>query len=154
MELIDTAAEAVEFYAAKLGTVTYEANNYKVDTVLPDGTTTTTTKRDSAAVRQPRSCAPEAPKRRRLKAGESGPEARQPQTSITVSLDAAPSAANTRKRRREDHESRAQLCFREYWLANRKSLRPGTNAPAQLRLAELRERVAARAAARTPDTGL
>eukprot|EP00973_Karenia_brevis_P047134 6541827-Karenia_brevis.AAC.1 len=52
-KLIDAAAESVEYYAAKLGAVTYAANNHRVETVLPDGTSTCVTIRDSTAARQP-----------------------------------------------------------------------------------------------------
>ena len=45
IKLLDTAARAVEFYAAKLGEVTHAAHNLRFDVVLPDGNTT---KRDSA----------------------------------------------------------------------------------------------------------
>ena len=48
-KLIEAASESVEFYAAKLGAATYEANHFKLQTVLPAGTTTHSTIRDSTA---------------------------------------------------------------------------------------------------------
>ncbi len=154
IELIDAAAEAVEFYAAKLGRVTHEANHYKVDTVLPDGTTTQTTRRDSTAVRQPWNPNTRAKKRRRLTAAGTQHEEAHDTGGITVSIDTVFRHTSKAKRMREDHESRAELCFKKYWQENRRTLRPSTEPPARQRIAELRERVAARQAANTRDTGV
>ncbi len=154
---LDVAAEAVEFYAARLGAITFAANHYKVATVLPDGTTTWNTRRDSTAIRP-------QPKR--------GAEKRKAQQQAEVSQDGAQGAGacgtnflegprrvrprNTaahNRERQQDLECANEARFRQHWLASRNTLRPTECGDAQRRMAAFRERVAAKLAASSRDTG-
>ena len=145
-QFVDTAAEAVEFYAARLGRVTFEANHFQRDVVLADGTTTHTTMRDSTAVRQPKSRGTR--EHRRTLATDAAPT--PPAIPIGIEVPISTNSAlvmREKKRKRVDHESRNELRFKEYWLENRRTLRPSTAPSAQQRIAENRERVVARDAA-------
>ena len=145
-QLVEAAAEAVEFYAARLGRVTFEANHFRRDIVLPDGTTTHTTVRDSTAVRQPK--AQGTGKNRRTVATDVAPL--PPAIPIGIEVPISTSSAQVtrqKKRKRDDDELRKELRFKQHQLENRRILRPSTLPPAQQRMAELRERVVARYAA-------
>ena len=154
-KLIDTAAEAVEFCAAKVGVVTHSANNYKVASILQDGTTTYATKRDSEAARQPkRNDIEQSKKRQRVDTKDCAPECVPKPEGISVVVEINGSTAAKRKRKREAHESMQELAFKSYWRENHGNLRPCSQAPAQQRIADLRARVAAKIAAKNGNTGV
>ncbi len=154
--LLSTAAEAAEYYAARLGAVTYAANNYLVSTVLPDGTTTNSIRRDSTAVSPVRHAEKGQKRKHQQTSGDDGCTTHDTKGSNTIPLlphVAALSAKNAKKQRLQDHESICELRFQQNWRASKPAMRPTAQGSAQQRLRELRERVSARQAGSNTDTG-
>ncbi len=142
LKYLEVASQALEFSLAKLATVTLAANNFRVSTVLRDGTVANFTTRDSQAQRpHTRACSGLAKKRKRQ--NDAVPVA--PVSTLEVNLDSCrESKCSKRRRRHLDKESLEELRFREHWRANRPTLRPAEPGAAQTRLANLRERVLSR----------
>jgi hypothetical protein len=144
-KLVETAAAALEYSLAKLGAVTHAANHYRVSTVLNDGSTTYSNKRDSSGMQ------PTAKKRA---VGQELKRQRRSGTDVVVipaaglvdlgdiCLDAERTCRSaSRKRKADDLEASRELLFQEYWSANRPALKPKPPGEATARFDALRARV-------------
>ena len=143
--LIDTAAEALEYSLAKLGAVTYAANNFLLSTVLGDGTTTVTTERDSVARRPCPNSTTQRSQKRII--------AEVPHASSPPAVKKRRVTAYVKKQRMLDQESIDEICFWEYWQSNRSSFNSAPPGDARSRLAALRARVVARGTTTNSGTG-
>ena len=150
LRLVADAADAVRYWMAKLGAVTHAANHFKLVTCLPDGTTTTTVKRDSAPQKPRRGCPRSCSNTNDVDIAVSLPVRSADAVSLAEVLPTIrkPSKIKARLQRQAfDAECASELAFQNYWRANRqeKLLRPSKPGDARDRLQALRERVGARA---------
>ena len=142
-KLLDDAAAALEFYAARFGTISHTANHYQSPSVLPEGTTVYTCLRDSC----PDKPVMQGGIRKKRYAAEvvqvvSAPPGPTP-FSVPIEIPSATYSKPkvSKRQRHEDHEADLELRFQENWSANRPNLQPAPFGQAQARVDAMRERV-------------
>ena len=161
-DLLRDASEALEFSLGMLGAVTFAANNHRVCIQASDGTARTVTLRDSAGAKVLRRSGGRRREKRKAEHALMSPDCADAAVGqctgvcvqISCSFPACPADGPASQRRRAkrrrtaaDHETECELRFRTLWGAGLAALRPAGGRSASTRMAELRERVAARAAA-------
>ena len=151
LRTVTAAADAVRFSMAKLGAVTHAANNFKLVTYLPDGSPTTTIKRDSAAQKPHIVHCGDCSITHDADVVALTPACLQRCVSLAEIPPTLPmqSTRKVRQRRRAfDVECANELAFQKHWRTNRQNLllRPSVPGDASGRLVALRERVRAREA--------
>ena len=154
MQYVEDAAAALEYAAAKLGTVTNAANNFRCTVVLPDGSTAQCIKRDSAAQKRPRGSQTkrETPTSRPASSSNKQDVGLLPtgQFQLLPARRRAAQCSDNRLSKRQrllDHECSSEMRFQAYWMANRPAMRPSSPERASTRLAKLRARIVEQEAA-------
>ena len=151
--LIQVASHALEYSLAKLGAVTYAANNFKTPVLLPDGTYTNVTLRDSAGIKAIRT-GTNGGKRKRAQDTMEQRNVVRKTLCIPINIDSGASNAHSVAKRRKvackikqaalDHEADCEMRFMENWRENLPPLLPTSSRPASARMADLRARIAAK----------
>ena len=147
---ISTVEDTISYSLAKLGAVTFAANNYRTHRAREDGSAYPVVLRDSAGAKPFRFSAgfkgKQACKRRQVASSTVG----QIPCATQVSLASqSPPPAKRRKRLSArqaelEHEARSEIAFRLHWRAEAPPLRANEPHDARNRMARLRERIVER----------
>ena len=149
---LQDACDSLEFSLGMLGVATYAANNHKTSIQMPDGTTRSITLRDSAGIKAIRGSRAASGVKRKAPDVAAIPDPGK-KLCIPVSCDLPAVSVSDCKRRRTaskikqaaaDYEAACELRFRTNWRTDKSPLRPSSNRPVSIRMAELRDRIFAK----------